>query len=142
MRRLLPAVASVVLAAGLTAAVPSAPASAAYDNSIGIVKVPDQYRKNNCADYVMRWSFKPPSDQWTVIAKVRSPRYQNVHSQFWDSNSPNNLGKKWGSLKFRMCSASAPAGRYRVDMQMIYDSGFRQTTTVNRAPTYFRLVQR
>lgn len=140
LRRSLTAVASMILAVGLTTAVPSAPASA-YDNSIGVVRVPDQIRKGGCADYLVRWGFRPPTPDWTVTATIRDPRKRAVQSLFWDSNSPNNLGRTSGSLRFEMCGASLPVGRYSVSMQMIYTDR-RDVFTLNRQPVYFRLVQR
>ena len=140
LRRLSSTVASMLLALGLAAALPSAPA-AAYDNSIGVVKVPNQIRKSGCADYLLRWGFTPPTPEWTVLARIRNPRGESVASLFWDADSTNNLGRTHGHLKFQLCGASAPVGRYSISMQMIYTDR-RDRYTVNRQPTHFRLVQR
>lgn len=129
------------LATGLTTQTPVATAAPVYDNSIGYVKVPDQVRKGRCASYRLNWKFNPPTDAWTVVARIRTPRNFSIASQFWDANSPNKLGQTQGHLPIRLCGSSVRPGRYRVDMQMIYDEG-REQTTVNRAPTYFRLLRR
>jgi hypothetical protein len=140
LRRSLSAVASLLLAAGLATITPAPPA-AAYDNSIGTISVPDQVRRSGCAHYLLRWSFHPPTDEWMVTAVIRNPRREGVASMVWDAGSTNNLGRTKGSLKFELCGASAPVGRYSVSMQMIYTDR-RDRYTVNRQPTYFRLVKR
>ncbi len=135
---------SLLLALGLTTATPAvttATAAPAYDNSIGYVKVPNQVRKGKCASYRLNWKFNPPTDAWTVVARIRTPRHFSIASQFWDANSPNKLGQTQGQLRLRLCGSSVKPGRYQVDMQMIYDEG-REQTTVNREPTYFRLLRR
>ncbi|MDO9456487.1 hypothetical protein [Nocardioides sp.] len=131
---------SLLLAAGLMTAAPTARADVPYDNSIGIIKVPNQVRKGNCAKYRLRWDFNPPSDEWTVIGRIRTPKGFSIVSQFWDSNSPNNLGREKGRLRIQLCGSSVKPGRYKVEMQMVYSVG-RNTYTVNRRPTYFRLLR-
>ncbi|WP_148616036.1 hypothetical protein [Nocardioides rubriscoriae] len=141
LRRTVLAVAvPLLLAVGLLTAPPSPAQSIPVSNSIGIVKVPDQVRKGNCAKYRLRWNFNPPSDQWTVIVRIRTPRGFSIASQFWDSNSPNNLGREEGRLRIPLCGSSVRPGRYKVEMQMVYSEG-RDNYTVNRHPTYFRLLR-
>ncbi|MFB9311702.1 hypothetical protein [Nocardioides plantarum] len=140
LRRSRSAVASILLAVGLAVTLPSSPA-AAYDNDIGVIKVPNQIRKGGCAGYLLPWSFTPPTEDWTVVARIRNPRREGVASFYWDANAGNNMGRTHGHLTFQLCGASAPVGRYSVSMQMIYNEG-RDLYTLNRAPTHFRLVQR
>jgi hypothetical protein len=140
-RSILATVIAVVLAVGLMSATPTVTAAPAFDNSIGIVKVPDQVRQGNCGSYRLRWRFNPPSDQWTVTANVRTPKGFSIVSQFWDSNARNKLARTQGHLKVRICGSSIKTGRYKIQMKMIYTDG-RDNVTVDRAPTYFRLLKR
>ena len=134
---------SLALVAGATTA-SAPPAGAAFDNSIGIVKSADHRWKGGCADYTIRWNFTPPTPDWTVVARIRSPKGFSIRSEFWDSNSPNLLGQLRGKKRVPLCGSSVKPGRYKIEMQMIYTDADndRVTHTVNRAPTYFRLTRR
>ncbi|WP_139983680.1 hypothetical protein [Nocardioides litoris] len=136
--------AGLLLAAGLSAApTPAPPASAAVDNSIGVITAPRQAWKPQCARYRLNWRFTPPAgnDGWTVIANIIEPRGFSIRSEFWDSNSPNKLGQTTGSLTFPMCGSSIKPGRYKIKMQMIVTDG-RDEITLNRAPTYFKIFRK
>jgi hypothetical protein len=140
-RTIVTALTTLLLATGLTSA-PTATAAVTYDNSIGIVKMPDQVRKGKCAYYRLNWRFTPPSDQWTVLVRIRAPRGFSVATQFWDSNARNNLSRKQGHLPIQLCGSSIKPGRYTIEMQMVYDTSIRDRYTVNRRPTHFRLLRR
>lgn len=146
-RTLIAALTSLLLAAGLLTAVgtTSSPATAAprFDNSIGIVKVPTQKRRGNCAKYTLRWRFNPPTPDWQVAAVIRAPKGFSVGSEFWDSDVDRpKFSALEGSRLFQICGSSVKPGRYKVQMTMIYDVNSRTSVTKHRAPTYFRLVRR
>lgn len=158
LRRLLTSlVVGLLVAAGALVAAPTpasatlapAPATtersaARFDNSIGRITAPDQVLRGGCRLYRLRWRFTPPpNDGWTVISQILGPRGKSVRSVFWDSNSPNKLGRKQGRLRFPLCRESVRPGRYRITMRMIYTPpGARDPLTKRRQPTYFRLLRR
>lgn len=139
--------AAVLIAPGL-ATVATAPAQAgpSYDNSIGKITAPTQVWRGKCAKYTIRWKFTPPAEStgWTVVSRIRTPKGFAIRSEFWDSEvpPPNKLGRLQGQLKVPLCGSSIKPGRYKIEMQMIYSVGDRDSFTVDRAPTYFRLVRK
>ncbi|MCW2815896.1 MAG: hypothetical protein JWN84_3351 [Nocardioides sp.] len=144
-RTLLAAIASLLLFAGLLTAPPTATAIE-FDNSIGKITAPDQQWRGRCARYQIRWNFNPPTDDWSVIMRIRTPKGFAVRSELFDSGyikpdgTKSLMGREEGRKRIDLCGSSIKPGRYKINMQMIHSEG-RQNITRNRAPVYFRLFR-
>ena len=141
-RSLTAAIVSLLLSVGLLTAAPSATARERYDNSIGIITAPDQrYQGRGCNKYLVRWNFNPPTEEWSVLMRIRTPKRFSIRSELFDSGYTDKMGQEVGRKRFPLCGASVKPGQYKIEMQMIYTVG-RDTVTKNRAPVFFRLMRR
>ncbi len=144
-RTLIATIVSLLLSAGLLTAPPTATALE-FDNRIGKITAPDQQWRGKCSTYRIRWNFNPPTDEWSVVMRIRSPKGFAVRSELFDSGYVNPdgskqlMGREEGTKRVQLCGSSIRPGRYKIDMQMIHTED-RTNVTRNRAPVYFRLFR-
>jgi hypothetical protein len=135
-RRCARLLALVLLLAGLAVASPTATPTAGADyKPYGRAMAPDQTLKRGCRNYKLSWVLKPPSDEWSAIITVYTPKGRKAAGILLDANAPDPLrGSRW----FKLCRASVIPGRYKVGMLVIWNEG-RDRFQAPVAPTYFRM---